>query len=195
MQQRHIVASGGTRTPANVNGDGIELLSLKTILESLVGDGEEITVGKCKLILDVFSLHSDSSLYDTSVIQPALLVSDGAINTATAGAATSDLDEILDAMTAGEYEMRLLGEPQLLRSRNVSDDGGLNLLKNVHITVDITGPIRKVAKRLIKSPVLATNPYTKIVMALKQGNAAQKIDYNVAMILDYVVRPRTARMI
>jgi hypothetical protein len=197
MQQRNFVVSASSRTPANTNGDGVELVSLKTFLESLVGDGEEIIVNKCKLIMDFFqtNVSGGSQEPDTSVVQPALIVSDAAIATATAASATTNLDEIFDAMTAGEFEIRLLCEPQQLRSRNVSHDGATySFLKTAHITVDITNPIRKVAKRLIKSPVLATNPYTKIVFALKQ-DTAHEIHYGITMVLDYLVRPRVARMI
>ena len=131
------------------------------------------------------------------VVTPCLMVADSAIASAAAAAATYDLDELLDPGTAGNFEFRKLSRPVLPTIKNVSYIAGpVQIgLHSVTLDLDITVPVRKAAKRLIRSPILTTTPEIEIVIAIPAGCTTTTWYYTGFIEYQYVSRPRPARMI
>jgi hypothetical protein len=194
MFQRYIDALASS-IPMGATGEfGKEVLDIAAILESLCGEGEEVEIQKCIVSLTVFQQLDTAETNKALTFQPVLMIADAAI--ASAAANTNDLDEILDAMTAGNFEFKILGPPKHLVPRlNWYDGAGNKLFSSQTVTVDITGPVRKAAKRLVRSPMLATNPEIAFVLAASATFASASAYYQGHLQIDYVVKPRPARML
>ena len=191
MEQKYLSAVHATVTSTS-NGQYHEVFNMKTVLESLSGEGEEALIKKCRV---TFHLYKKDNLADLRqfLAQPVVLIADAAIASAAAGAATNDVDEILDAATAGNLEFKLTGQPQYLRIRNTSE-ATFVILQVCDIVADFTQSINKASKRLIRSPMLATNPEISIGVVIVQEASSQMYCMGT-LELDYIVRPRPARMI
>ena len=192
MHQRYIRMTSTTFVAAT-NGRGKALFDLKSILEGLCGDGEELDIKSAKAVLQVFG-DQDTVFNLDHTFQALIMVADAAIASANAGSPTYDIDELLDAMTSGNYEFKLLGEPLVPQLRRNDYNAADKLECSASRTLDITKPVRKASLKLIRSALLATNPEISFVVVSPAGvGTTYKIRLGIK--IDYVVRTRPARMI
>lgn len=191
MDQKYLQSVHAT-VISTANGQYHEVIDMKTVLEGLASEGEEAIIKKCRVTYYLYKIDTPANLRQL-LAQPVIVIADAAIASAAAGAATNDVDEILDAATAGNLEFKLTGQPQHLRINNAHEATSI-ILQSVFIVADFTQSINKAAKRLIRSPMLSTNPEISIGLVIVQ-EASSQVYCLGTLELDYIVRPRPARMI
>lgn len=160
---------------------------LKGILDTLAGQGEEVKISKA--ILRVAANASDPF-----ALQPAILVSDAAISDVAGGGTTQggNIDDDLDAMTSGDFEMMNLADSMISRGNPDGADQGVSVL---NFSKDITEQVRRASAMLIKSALLATNPEVELVCLQEGATTAQAINVFATLQLDYQLVAKPLRML
>jgi hypothetical protein len=167
------------------------LINLDSLFESLCDQGEEIHVGKATIDVSVTCNGGTSGM----AYQLVLVVSDDACASANGPAGATDLDSIVHALTAGDFEFKILGPATHVRHR-FGEGNSAAIVAVASSRVDITAPLRKVAQRLIYSPVFSglTNPHVHLAMACVGSNGLV-VAGHALLELDYTVKVKPARMI
>jgi hypothetical protein len=108
---------------------------------------------------------------------------------------TKSLNALLDAMTDGDFEYDTLGGNMHAQPTAMDHDGTNHFeLTRTQVHVDLTKHLKKIAKRLIYSAVLATNVYVSGFLAI-YASGTDGIEVNGTLTIDYMVRPKQARML
>ena len=195
IQQKYIAVNQvSDAVGANRNGIGL-ILDLKTVLEGLCSEAEELVIRKATIswYLQTQGSSTGGQFFASQMI---LVVSDGAIADSL-NVASNDLDTIVANCSAGNSEFTPIGPFRL--SRPVSNNGTTDdeVIAGIgNITDDITALTRKAALRLIRSPVLSTNPLISLCFVHSIANAAGiTISGAYKLEIEYLVRPRQARML
>lgn len=158
-------------------------LDLKTLFEGLCSQGEEVQVRQA-----IVSVESKKeSTEDWFLSHLAMIVADAALANAT-DQDTNDLDELLHAMTGGDFEFKVLTEPQLSTKKF-----GITY-PCCRQTVDLTKDFKK-ASKLIFSPLLATNPEIALCFISRGDIGTDNIEVNLMISLKYVIVTKQARML
>lgn len=174
---------------AGQTGYGTQLFDLSTLLETLVGQGEEVVITKALLRYEC----TVNSVYFHSVL--ALLVAGDAIAAAypTGGVLNgARLADELDPFTAGEYEFQIL-EKKL--SNKVPEATSVYKTRGV---VDCTQVVAQAARLLAHSTLLETgggNPKISIVCFGRTMTANTTPYVYATLELEYGVRAKPIRML
>lgn len=159
-------------------------IDIKSIVEQLAGQGEEIKVSKA-----LVHLHfTDTCYYEAEM---AAMISDQAIATADPGENSSigNLDDDCDVLTAGDYELQQVGQ-----TRATMLDPTAPTYKS-HVFLDITPQVQKYCALLARSAVLATDPYFSLVIAGMTLTSNTAPTVNGTVLIAYSVHQKPLRML
>jgi hypothetical protein len=141
---------------------------LKTILEGLVNNqGEEAVISHAE-VETVLSRATGTTVQASFAAALVLMISDAAIS-AQLNQNFKNLDAFLDTLTAGDFEYQRLTPFKMSRITGASDASDKNATEVVTLRADITKQLKKAARKLIYSAILATNPEIALVVVVRDG--------------------------
>jgi len=176
-----------TSGAGNYKFNGV-LADIKSALESLAGQGEEVKITKA--ILKILIWHGGAST-TPSMTQISAAVGDAVISATNPGENSQQgyLDDDIDVCASGDYEMKHLGDL-------VEKPLELSTLEwSGQTTIDITNVVSKASSMLSRSAILSTNPYAVIIANGINGQANPTINFQSQMIWYCGIRQKPLRML
>jgi hypothetical protein len=176
---------------------GQVLADLKSLLEGLLSNqGEESIIHFAKATIEIVQSNTAGSQTNVGFSAiPYVLVADAAI-ASVQDQNTHNVDELMDAMTSGDFEYQRLAEArnaQVRAAGSLATTAESTILSTRH-TVDLTKTLRRASKKLIYSAILATNPEIALVMAI-HSTGVDNIYCHTTVHICYTVRAKPARML
>jgi hypothetical protein len=174
-------------------GAGEILADLKTIIEGLISQGEELIVSKARIFVEYVQNELGANT-GGAIGAIFLVVSDAAISDVV-DQNTNDVDTLINAMTAGDFEFTQLTPWRNATMKSNAGDGTTQ--KHAYSSIqqaDFTKQLRRVCKKLIYSAILATNPEVKLVYVVHSANGTTHYARG-SLSFEYQVQTKQARML
>jgi len=171
------------------------LIDLKTVIETLAGQGEEAKISKALLNVQLSEADVVGNYPQSFVADIVAMVSDQSIAQTDPGENSYQgyLDDDLDVMTAGDYECKKIRT--LFSKMNVVSDGTLHMQEIAQGNIDVTSVVQKASTLLSRSALLSTNPYVIIGVSGVCTNTNPTIGVSAILQVETVIRQKPLRML
>lgn len=166
---------------------GASLYALDTLLDGLTNQGQDLYIGRCRVICEVREVHDQDLRRPTSFL-PVVLLSNADISTHNSTVSYYNLDQILELMTAGDFEFIQLGDAKLNTVCGTwwhTVDTEEKEDRNCRLSFDITKAFRKVAKVFQRG--FGASIYADVVLAYMGGNSTVTQRIHCCLQLEYAL--------